>query len=302
MSAAMAGMLPTDVKKVNLYPENALYSRVMNQHFVRRPFKVRFASPADITTLEQLEKLVWGSLGVPKETLLKRMEVCPVGCFVCTVKDKVVAALYTQRISDLAVLDEQKFQKLHETHEPDGNIIQLIAIATHPDVSEMRIGEDLRNFALHLARLDPSVDCVIGVTRCQEFKSQSQSMEEYMKQHMSGLKVDPIVDFHTGYANICFGCPNIFLEVQQSFWTSHFFYVQQILWTSTGYGAKVARTVPNFRPEDTDNSGCGVLIMYDVKDLPGMGQASGHAIQAVPQARVSVVETIKNVVKDIGYW
>eukprot|EP00913_Durusdinium_trenchii_P028868 g27068.t1 len=145
----------------------------------------------------------------------------------------------------------------------DGRIIQLIAIASNPqtEVKKLGIGSELRSFALHLGRLDPTVDVVVGVTRCRDFKASKRSMQQYVDDHKAGRLVDPILDFHTGY------------------------------------GAEVVRVVPDFRPEDVDNEGVGVLIQYNVKSL-------GKVLETqVQKAKVEIpsIEVLSQIMDELGY-
>lgn len=60
-------------------------------------------------------------------------------------------------------------------------------------VSRLLIGSELRSFAsaellpqvmcrprLHLGRLDPTVDFVVGVTRCSKFAGSKRTMQQYV--------------------------------------------------------------------------------------------------------------------------
>jgi len=107
---------------------------------------------------------------------------------------------------------------------------------------------------LHMARMDPGVDFVCAVTLCGGFKGEASEMQTYVDNHVSGKLVDPIVGFHTGY------------------------------------GAKVVKIVPGYRPEDTDNQGIGVLIKYNIKDWKAKDQAAVK-VQRKLQASPSEAET-----------
>jgi hypothetical protein len=85
-----------------------------------------------------------------------------------------------------------------------------------------------------LARLDSTVDFVVGVTRLKNFKGSEDDISAYIRAHENGACTDPILAFHTDY------------------------------------GAEIMRTVPHFRPEDKANYGTGVLIRYDTKRLSAM--------------------------------
>ncbi len=99
--------------------------------------------------------------------------------------------------------------------------MQLIAISTDPDAA-LGLGSELRAFALLLAKLDPTLHSVIGVTRCSDFDG--DDMAKYVAAHEIGAQTDKTLAFHTGY------------------------------------GAQILRLVQEFRPEDVKNRGTGVLI------------------------------------------
>jgi len=179
--------------------------------------------------------------------------------------DKLVAVLYMQRISAIDAVDSQRFMQISEAHDPAGSIIQLIAIAVDPEVGSMGIGSDLRAFALHLARLDPTVETVVGVTRCRDFQGHGGSMQSYVDDHVAGKLADPIVDFHTSY------------------------------------GAEVVRLVPNFRPEDTANDGVGVLIQYNVKELALSARRAGSVEGEGTASVVPTLEVLSGIMDELDY-
>lgn len=264
MGAAMAGLLPANYKAVQTYPEEARYCRVLNQHLVRRPFKVRFADMADLPSLVHLEELAWAeSLRATPDVLRRRLETSPTTNLVCEMKGKVVAVLYMQLINSLDAVDKEQFMEISNAHSPKGRIMQLIAISTHPEVSSIGIGADLKGFALHLARLDQNIDTVIGITRCRDFISYDGTMQEYVDAHVAGKVLDPTLDFHTGY------------------------------------GAQVVRLVPGFRPEDVDNHGTGVLIQYHVKELAQKTQL--RLDEPKRPTLVPTLEVISQIMDELGY-
>jgi len=227
MSCAMAGLFPTDCRSVQTYPETGGYCRMLNQHLQRKNFRIRLAEPSDFDALEALERKAWAKeLQATSEVLRQRLETCPTGNLVVEVDGKIASVLYTQRIGTLPAVDSQKFMKISESHDPRGHILQLIAISTDPDAA-LGLGSELRAFALLLAKLDPSLHSVIGVTRCSDFDG--DDMAKYVAAHEIGAQTDKTLAFHTGY------------------------------------GAQILRLVHEFRPEDVKNRGTGVLIQYDIK-------------------------------------
>lgn len=231
MSCAMAGLFPTDFKSVQAYPEQGRYCRMMNQHLVKKPYVIRLAEVSDLEKLQSLEEKAWApGLRASPEVLKARLEKAPTGNFVCVVDGEVVAVLYTQRVPAVSAVDSQRFMEVSASHDPKGRVLQLIAISADPETKVVGVGSDLRSFALLLAKLDPTVDTVIGVTRCSNYSADSGvDVAGYVTGHVQGKHADKTLGFHTGY------------------------------------GARIARPVPGFRPEDADNGGVGVLIQYDIK-------------------------------------
>jgi len=247
MAGAMAGLFPAKYDQVQNYPEQGKYTLVLNQHLVRKPFVLRFAELSDLPELLRLEELGWAQhLRKDEEHLRRRLETSPTTCFVCEMNGKLIAVLYVQKIASLEAIDTEVFDRVSDAHDPAGRILQLLAIVadTTPEVKALGIGNELRCFALHMARMDPGIDFVCAVTLCGDFNGEASEMQTYVDKHVAGKIVDPIVGFHTGY------------------------------------GAKVVKIVPDYRPEDTKNKGIGVLIKYDIKDWKAKDQALGP-LQAV---------------------
>ena len=271
MSCAMAGLFPNDFKAVQAYPEQGRYCRMLNQHLVRKPYVIRLAELADLPKLECLEEKAWAPcLRASSEVLKSRLQKVPTGNFVCEVDGEVVAVLYTQRIPAVSAVDSQKFMDLSSSHDPKGRVLQLIAISADADAKVVGVGSDLRSFALLLAKLDPTVDTVIGVTRCSNYSAKNGSdMAGYVAGHVQGKHADKTLGFHTGY------------------------------------GAHVARPVPDFRPEDEDNEGTGVLIQYDVKSWTAshMDITPANAVgeKKTPENTATAVDVLRGILADMKH-
>jgi len=209
-----------------------------------------------------LDKLVWANLRTAPKMLMQHLINSPTTNLVCTLNEKVVAALYMQRIADVEVTAQQQFESIHDAHTPTGKILQLIAISADPEVAHIGVGSDLRAFALHLARLDPTIECVVAVTRARNFINFPGSMQDYVNKHVHGTLVDPIINFHTSY------------------------------------GAEVQHLVHNFRPEDMDNGGIGVLVKYALKHT-----AHARPLVATPRSasNISTQDLVVDIMADLGY-
>jgi RimJ/RimL family protein N-acetyltransferase len=273
LGAAMCGLLPDDVRSVSIHRSHGDDCPIIGQNLVRRNFKIRLAELSDMPALERLEKLGWAEeLRAEAAVLKRRLETSPTTNLVYTVDGDVVGVLYMQRIPDIETISQESFMGVSDAHDPDGKIIQLIAIIADPAFRGDGIGNELRSFALHLARLDPTVQTVVAVTRCRDYKKFNGTMEEYVEQHVAGSLIDPILSFHTDY------------------------------------GAKVV-SLPLWRPEDVDNKGIGVLIQYD---LTTVLKGDGGATEAANEVGVdaddacvgdikSTLGTVKQIMHELGY-
>ncbi|CAK9049662.1 unnamed protein product, partial [Durusdinium trenchii] len=140
LSCAMAGLFPTDCRAVQTYPEAGGYCRMMNQHLVRKPYRIRLAEVSDLPALEKLEQKAWApSLQASAEVLRQRLERSFAN-FLCELDGEVVAVLYTQRIASVDAVDSQKFMEISASHDPHGAVLQLIAISADPDIAPQHMG------------------------------------------------------------------------------------------------------------------------------------------------------------------
>ncbi|CAK0896047.1 unnamed protein product, partial [Prorocentrum cordatum] len=272
MAAAAAGLLPADARTVQAHPAESRHCCAVNLRLVARPFRVRLAMASDLPDLVRLELVAWEEhLRTPREGLRRRLEAAPLANYVCELDGRVVAVLYTQRVSDLGAVQGQQFQRASDAHAPGGRHVQLLSIAADPGRVGLGLGSELRQLALLLARLDPGTDSVCAVTRAKgsEFRGFAGSMEAYLAEHVAGRRVDPIVNFHTSF------------------------------------GARFVRLVAGFRPEDVDNQGIGVLIQYNVQELSRMTGSS----EAAPDAPAGTAlerhmpsgELLAQIMERLGY-
>ncbi|CAE7425977.1 unnamed protein product [Symbiodinium natans] len=274
MASAMAGLFPQDVKLAQPYPmrDEAGDCDVFCQVLTPRNFRVRFAVPDDLPALEVLEEMAWKKhMRTPREGLLKRLQTSPTTNFALEVDGEVRAVLYTQRIRKPEDVYRQKLQQVFEGHVEGGPVLQLIAIHAHTD--HRGLGTELRSFALHLARLDPTIESVCAVTLCHDYASSGvKNMQQYVDMHLNGRVNDRILTFHTSY------------------------------------GAKVLGLVPGYRPEDFENQATGVLIQYKPKDwvfepTPSQEEKS-DAKQEVAKKKeptTSSLEILSSIMTEMGY-
>lgn len=276
MAAAMAGLFPPDVKKAQPAVREEEGVPAFTQLLVPKEYKVRFADKDDLPALERLEEMAWKKpLRAPPEGLLKRLAASPTTNFAVEVKGAVVAVLYTQRIQVPQDVFKQKFQQVYEGHVNMGRTLQLIAINAHTE--HRGLGTELRSFALHLARLDLTLDTVCAVTLCLDYATSGvKNLQQYVDMHVNGRVNDRILTFHTSY------------------------------------GAKVLGLVPTYRPEDTDNEGTGVLIQYKPKEWvydPSSERRAVGTVATVEKGRkkktkepqIPALDILSGIMTDMGY-
>jgi len=188
-------------------------------------FSIRLATELDISELLALDQACWPTyLCLTEERIRKRLKNYPEGQFVVLHNNQLGGCLYTQRINNILELEKIKFDDLESRHVGRGQYLQLLSINTHPSFQKAGFGDKLRNFALQHARLS-GITSVVGITRCLHY-DKTLTYENYVTKTKGELPIDPILRFHVSG------------------------------------GAKIKCIVTNFRPEDVDNVGHGILIEY----------------------------------------
>jgi hypothetical protein len=195
----------------------------------------RLAHLDDIDTLLSLELLCWEEhLRASREKIESRIIRFPKYQFVVVEDDEVCGVLYTQPISNTRELTEGSFELQEELSAADGSLLQLLAIAVR-STNGGNCAAFLRDFALGTARNDSQFTAVVAMTRCSAFDTTHASSSggdgdfvEYDK-HVQSFK-DPTIFFHVSG------------------------------------GARVAKIVRGYRPEDSANKGCAILIEYTLDE------------------------------------
>ncbi|MBU6352359.1 MAG: type I polyketide synthase, partial [Chloroflexi bacterium] len=144
----------------------------------------------------------------------------------------------------VSALLQSNFRDVAALHDPAGPIAQPLAVNVLPSMQQYGLGDQLLEFLLQLATLNPAIERVAAVTLCKAYPQQSGTpMEEYIHQRNSyGLPVDPILAFHVAH------------------------------------GAQIRRTIDGYRPPDHANLGKGVLVEYDLRSrLAARSAAAGPA-------------------------
>ncbi|NEO71398.1 type I polyketide synthase [Moorena sp. SIO3H5] len=242
------------------YPHNFPFSRISLNCFEKKPYKLRHPTLKDLPDLIALEALCWSAnLRVDKEEIQRRILNFPQGQFILELDEKIVGAIYSQRIAQTEVLENRTFVEVPSLHTESGVVIQLLATNILPELQNQGLGDQLLEWMLQYCAVMGCVERVVGVTRCRNYSDYSpMPMAEYIhKKNDSGLLVDQILRFH------------------------------QI------HGAKIQKVLPGYRPTDIENQGCGVLIEYDIHHRQ---RFDGVEVEKNRQVKVERKEDVDEVV------
>ncbi|MEZ4869001.1 MAG: SDR family NAD(P)-dependent oxidoreductase [Caldilineaceae bacterium] len=201
--------------------------------FEARAYTIRHPDLADLSALLRLEEACWREpLRATAEELRQRIVGHPQGQYVAVMNEQVVGAIYSQRIANANALFQSNFRTVAALHQADGPIVQPLAVNVLPTMQQYGLGDQLLEFLLQLATLQPDVERVAAVTLCQTYPQyNTMPLAEYIHwRNAHGQLVDPILNFHATH------------------------------------GAQIRALIPGYRPADIDNQGNGVLIEYDLRN------------------------------------
>jgi polyketide synthase PksM len=258
MAAAEAGLFP-EPDFFRKYPKLLPYARITLNYFERRDYRVRYAREQDLPALEELENKCWpADLRTSAGALKERILQYPQGQLIIEVDHRVAGVVYSQRIADVNDIKSISMETAGQIHRQDGEIVQLLSLNILPEMQHRNLGDQLLEFMLQRCSLISGVHTVIGVTRCKDYPKHAHvALTEYIGlRNGQGKLVDTVLRLH---------------EL---------------------HGAAIQELVPDYRPHDTYNQGCGVLIKYDVHNR--QRQASG------PLQRRDATVTVRNTAKDIS--
>jgi acyl carrier protein/SAM-dependent methyltransferase len=216
------------------YPRHLPFTRITWNWLERRPYRIRPATAEDIPALLHLEEECYApTLRLPEPTMRSRLAGFPGGHLVVEWDGRVVAVVYTQRITDPAALKRTPYAAIDTLHRDDATVVQLLGLNVQPDFHGQGLSDALLRFVLHWSLLLPGVERVVGVTRCRDYRSRegtsiSRQVESRDEQ---GAPLDAVLRFHHGH------------------------------------GARILGPVAGYRPEDVENEGHGVLIEYDLREV-----------------------------------
>ena len=249
------------------YPQNFPFSRITLNCFEKKHYKLRHPTVKDLPDLMALEALCWSeNLRVDNEEIQRRILNFPKGQFVLEIEEKIVGAIYSQRIDDPQLLENKTYTQVSSLHSESGVVVQLLAVNIMPELQNQGFGDRLLEFMLQYCAVMGGVEKVVGVTLCRNYSDYSpiMSMAEYIhKKNDSGLLVDQLLRFH------------------------------QI------HGAKIQKVIPGYRPKDLENQGNGVLIEYDIDHRQRFDGVEVEKNQQEKVEEIDVAEIVAGCVKKV---
>jgi len=198
---------------------------------------IRTAGPDDACLMADVDRQSWPSaLAVTAEQYLARIETYASGQLVAVIAGRIVGVSSAQRVTTPqlkrhggrydAITDEGSIRR---THREQGEIYQLINVGVVPSVRGRRLGRQLVDAQIALARNLNTVRRIVGYTRPARFHQfPSMAIEEYLDCPHDAPEFDTVVAFHLLA------------------------------------GAQIVSLHEDFRPADVEACGYGILIEYPV--------------------------------------
>ena len=228
LTAAKRGLFPTSKFFRKSPPNNLSFD-----WFEKRPYLIRHPQQTDLPVLLTLEAACWAkALQASLNQIEQRLKQNPNGHFVLEMDRQVVGIIYSQQILAIDVLKNATSDTVSTRHSEQGNIIQLLSLNILPTVQDLGLGDQLLEFMLQYCTVTKDVNQVVAITRCKSYSSQATiPIETYIHtRNTQGFHIDPILRFHEAH------------------------------------GATVEGLIPQYRPNDIDNQGYGVLIAYHLAE------------------------------------
>lgn len=200
--------------------------------------KIGQSIEGDIDAITRVEADSWPSaLAASKDAIARRVSVYPEGQWVAVRDGQIVGVAFAQRMnpplppmSDLTYDLVTGGGSYAGTHVANGTWYQLIGVGVVQSAHGLRIGRSLIDRQIEFARTLPGVVRIIGFTRPARFHESSElSIEDYTNRRTeSGRFADPVLSFHLDS------------------------------------GARLVSIHPDFRPDDVQARGYGILIEYPI--------------------------------------
>ena len=151
-------------------------------------------------------------------------------------------------------MQQATYRKISSLHSTGGPIIQLLSINVDPALQGQGLSDQLLEFVLQWSLIEGDIQKVVGVTRCQNYKETPHTtLQDYIQKHEQHPHgIDPVLRFHTSH------------------------------------GAKIVGVIPNYRSEDRDNQGAGILIEYTIRDDPVQFKENSPVINEQPVKKSAI--------------
>lgn len=216
-------------------------------------FSLRQAEAEDVTALVEIEAASWPpQLAATAEQIAARIATYREGQWVAVREGQPVGVCFAQRVrADFFFAGPRQWDRLTDagrfraSHDPSGNVYQLVAVGVGPRGRGLRIGRQLVDRQLQFARSLPDVQRILGVTRPAGFSEVADSIaiEDYIRARTAdGRWRDPTLDFHLGS------------------------------------GARLVSLVADYRTADRASGGFGVLIEYPRRTISATVAAGGGTL------------------------
>ncbi len=205
-----------------------------------REATIRTATPVDAPAMRAVEAASWpAAMAASVDDFEARLRAFPEGQFVAEVDGQIVGLISSQRIPSralavpvatyLAITDAGRFTA---THDSAGDVFQIVGVGVAPEGRGHNLGRRLVDRAIALGRSLAGVTRIVGFTRPARYHQfPAAPIDEYVQMRNSaGKRIDPVLGFHLDG------------------------------------GARLVSVHPDFRPEDAEARGYGVLIEYPPGD------------------------------------
>lgn len=202
-------------------------------------YLIRTATPDDVAGMAEADAASWPpELASSAGQIAARIAAFPEGQLAAIRDGRVVGAVYAQRLDAGFFAGPKTFRRLTDdgrftaTHDDEGEICQLIGVSVLPSERGSGLGRRLVDRGIDMARRLPGVRRIVGFTRPAGYHRRAElPIDEYVRlRDNSGRLVDAVLAFHDDA------------------------------------GARIVSTHADYRPEDVQTRGYGVLIEYATSD------------------------------------
>jgi predicted N-acetyltransferase YhbS len=197
---------------------------------------VRAATDDDVAAMADVDRQSWpAALATTVDEFAARIAAFADGQLVAISAGRVIGTASAQRITiEFLAAYSNSYDSITDgncftrSHTGDGEIYQLVGVGVLPEVRGRRLGRILVDCQIELARSLNGVQRILGFTRPAAYSQHAANpIDEYVQARDSnGNLLDPVLAFHVGA------------------------------------GARIVSVHANFRPNDSDACGYGVLILY----------------------------------------